>query len=131
MSTNNAITATFRYFTLDNMLPVGGRLKPFNSNWKRITSNRSILQTVHGYRIDFFGKSEPVQLREPQPYKLMPEEIKAVDDGVIRLFKENVTEVTNEEAGQFISNNFTRPKSNGRYRMILDLSELNECIESF
>lgn len=57
------------------------------------------------------GKSEPIQLREPRPYKLMPEELKAVDDDeIICLLKENVIEMTNEETGQFISNIFTRPK---------------------
>lgn len=41
----------------------------------------------------------------------MPEELKAVDDDeIIRLLKENVIEMTNEETGQFISNIFTRPK---------------------
>lgn len=104
-------------------------MKSFLFNWERLTSDRNILQTVNGYQIEFVGKSEPNQLREPRPYKFMSKELKAFDDEIVRLLKENVIEMTNGETGQFISNIFTRPKKDGRYRIILDLSELNECIE--
>ena len=47
---------------------------------------------------------------------------------VQKLLNKDVIEIANHETGQVISNIFTRPKKDGGYRMILDLSELNEYI---
>ena len=40
----------------------------------------------------------------------------------------DILKIVEEEEGQWISNIFLRPKPNGKFRMILDLSELNKMI---
>ena len=51
-----------------------------------------------------------------------------MDEEIDKLLKKGVIEISKYEDDQFISNIFTRPKKDGGYRMILDLSELNEYI---
>ena len=82
------------------------------------------MEAVSGYRLEFEG-SPPFQLCIPRPYRLQTHEIMAVDEELIRLIDKKVIEKTTFESGQFVSNIFTRPKKNGKYRMILDLSNLN------
>lgn len=79
-------------------------MKLFLFNWERLTSDRSILQMVHGYLVDLVGKSEPIQLREPRTYKTMHEEIKAVDDEIARFLNANVINLqTRRLANSFLT----------------------------
>ncbi len=96
--------------------------------WFKITSDSYILQAVTGYRLEF-SVDPPVQTRIPFPYKLQNDEKEAVNMEVQRLLLKGVLEKAYPEDGQFISNIFTRPKKSGGFRMILDLSELNEYIK--
>ena len=48
-----------------------------------------------------------------------------------KLLKMKVTEEISFTPGQFISPNFTCPKKDGKYRMILNLKELNKYIKYY
>lgn len=109
-------------------LETGGRLKDYLSEWEKLTSDQYILSIVAGYKIEFGPDGPPCQIRTPYPYKLNDSEKQAVDAEIARLFINGVIEPTHERDG-FVSNIFTRPKKDGNYRMILDLSKLNEHIE--
>ena len=107
---------------------IGGRLRLYKNEWQNITSDIHILEAISAYRLDFEHKPPSRQPRPPRPYKLNKEERKAVDEEIDKLLKKGVIEISKYEDDQFISNIFTRPKKDGGYRMILDLSELNEYI---
>lgn len=94
----------------------------------KITSDFAILETVKGYRLEFLDETKPAQRRLPFAYKLDPQEKLAVDEEIDKLLSKKVIAHSTREGGQFISNVFTRHKKTGGYRMILDLSELNEYI---
>ena len=64
----------------------------------------------------------PQQEREPRPYKLSEEESEFVDT---ELVIEKVTALED----QVVSNVFLRPKKDGKYRMILDLTWVNTYVE--
>ncbi|XP_061187368.1 uncharacterized protein LOC133195519 [Saccostrea echinata] len=53
-----------------------------------------------------------------------------IDREINDLLEKNIIEpVTNYEEGEFISNIFMRPKKNGKFRVILNLKQLNDCVE--
>ena len=108
----------------DNITQIGGRLKMFENAWQDLTTDKIILKTVAGYELEFVDGFPPKQSMVPAPYKLTAEEKEAVDTEINRLLEFGIIEPSHDQEG-FISNIFTRPKKDGGYRMILDLSELN------
>ncbi len=111
-------------------LVIGGRLRSYSHVWEKYTSDQYILSTVSGYKIEFINKA-PYQpfSNIPRPYKLNEHEIEAIDNEIIKLQQKGVIEHTVIEHDQYVSNNFTRPKKDGGYRMILDLSYLNDDVQ--
>jgi len=107
----------------------GGRLKLYSHNWEKYTSDQYILDAVAGYKIEFANGAPSQCSAWPRPYKLGVCEIKAVDQEIVKLKSKGVIEPTSNEGQQYISNIFTRPKKDGGYRMILDLSQFNEYVE--
>ena len=97
--------------------------------WEAITTDPNILQAVSGYRLEFDEGGPPTQQFIPHPYTLDVDEQQAVNEDITRLHNIAVIEQTLHEEGDFISNIFTRRKKYGRFRMILDLSYLNEHIQ--
>ncbi len=83
-----------------------------------------------GYRLEF-EEMIPIQLVKPHPYKLSDSEVEAIDAEIMELLKKQVIEITAPEYGDYWSNIFSRPKKNGKLRMILDLSDLNKYLEYY
>ena len=76
--------------------------------------------TVTGVEIPFL--EEPVQWKEPNPYRLGVEEQEVVNAEVAN---KGVIEEVEPEQEQVISNVFLRPKKDGGHRMIVDLTWVN------
>ena len=74
-------------------------------------------------------EAEPIQLREPAPFRLTDEEKIIVSREILSLLDKGVVEESEDCLGQVISNVFLRPKKNGEFRMILDLTWLNHFVE--
>lgn len=110
----------------ENDFTVGGRLRAHYQKWCNLTSDPFILSAIRGYEIEF--AEIPVQLRPPSPYKRNAVDFDNINEEVKKLFKKGVIEPCSHEEGEFISNIFSRPKKNGGTRIILDLSELNKCL---
>ena len=85
-----------------------------------------MLDTVRGVSIPLLGL--PVQDRQPFPFKLSEEEREAMSGEVGKLLEKGAIEWAFPEPGQFVSNVFLRPKPNGEFRLILDLTELNKYV---
>ena len=94
--------------------------------WAQVTGDPWVLEQVVGVKIPLWDCR--LQDRVPFPYRLGEEERQVVDEEVLRLLSKQVLEPVAPEPGQFISNVFLRPKSDGKFRMILDLTELNKQI---
>ena len=108
-------------------IPLAGRLRFFRENWEKYTSDEHVLQTVSGMRIRF--DNVPQQTYTPYALSLSDNEKEAVSNEIKRLLKHKVIKMSHHETGEFISNIFTRPKKDGKHRMILNLSKLNEFVE--
>ena len=85
-----------------------------------------MIECVNGIKIPF--TSRPVQTHVPYPFKLGNGEIEFINNEIEILIEKQVLKYVEKEEGQWISNIFLRPKSNGKFRMILDLTELNKLI---
>ena len=101
-----------------------GRIAHNESFWRTITSDRYILNTVkYGIAIEF--DSLPTQEFIPKQYNMNKLEHQAVVTEIESLLNKGVIKVVDHCAGEFVSNVFVRPKKDGKFRMILNLCDLN------
>ena len=120
------------------LIPVGGRLERFWKAWRAIGASKKIARWMNrGYRLPFVpgGESEARQLlRETCPDFLIPsypaqsEKGKALRDMMKTLLEKDVIEVVKKGETCFFNVVFLRPKPNGTWRLILDVSKLNKFL---
>lgn len=106
---------------------VAGNIANRAEAWLEITSDPWIAQTVAGLEIDLVGHC--YQPFTPYPYKIAPDEVGAINQQMERFLQKGIVVPTVREENDFISNIFSKPKSDGSVRIILDLSQLNDEIE--
>ena len=104
-----------------------GQISNYSYAWKQITHDPWVFSVIRGFDLPFV--TIPVQIREPSPYRLSENEKLAADVEIEKLLKKGVLESVQDTPGQVISNIFLRPKKDGSYRMILDLTWVNKHIE--
>ena len=103
-----------------------GQLSDHLSNWKCITSDQSILDSISGEKIEF-DTVPPLQTVLPQ--NSVSRELKEkVDNEIKSLFQKGVVVRSEHEDGEFISPVFSVPKSDGNIRLILNLKEFNKYV---
>ena len=95
------------------------------SEWKNLTNDLWILQTVQGYVTEF--DMEPFQSNIPKPIKFSKEEEELVDKEVLTLFGYAIT-LSHTEPDQFISNIFLVLNPNGKFRPVINLKQLNNFV---
>ena len=76
-----------------------------------------------------FYDGPPSQTFIPNQLSLSKTEKQAIGDEIKRLIEMGVIVETDHEDDQFVSTTFTRKKKDGRHRMILNLSRLNDYVE--
>ena len=101
-----------------------GRLQTYASAWPEITRDYSILKTIK-YGIEIELEDLPDQLYTPRQYNFSNCEHEAIVCEIQSLLNKGVIKQVCHCEGEFISNIFVRPKKDGNYRMILNLSDLN------
>ncbi|KZS06356.1 Uncharacterized protein APZ42_030218 [Daphnia magna] len=108
---------------------VGGRLQFFAGNWKQITDDPWVLETVsEGLKIDFI--SEPTRGALPLPVAMSKEMGQVCDDEVASLIsKRAIVEIKVGSEG-WVHSIFAVPKkSKGKFRPIINLKPLNRHIQ--
>ena len=105
-----------------------GRLKEFLDEWKKITSDRFILDMVKGSFIPI-EKIDDLRDLKSKNYVIPGHQHKIVDKEIAKLLELEVIELSNYENDQITSPIFLVPKTDGSYRMILDLKEFNKNVE--
>ena len=105
-----------------------GRASMCINEWRKLTSDRIILKHVQGLIIDFVNV--PFQCSPPRPIHLSYKERQYLHNELRTLLDMGVIEKTNHSPGEFISSIFLRPKKQaGKYRLILNLKDLNYEVE--
>ncbi len=105
---------------------VGGKIGQFRQVWKNFTSDSWVIKTISGSKIDFCGCVDDVLM--PHAIKFDKKEAKFIDEEVKNLLAQNIIQKTEHSQGEFISSIFLRPKKDGKFRMILNLKNLNKVI---
>lgn len=95
-------------------------------NWKLLTTDPVILNIVKGFKLPF--TSLPVQKYIPGQIQFSDMENTEINLEIARLLEIGAIAECIHEQNEFISNIFTRKKSNGKIRIILNLKALNEFL---
>lgn len=105
-----------------------GKVSLNYDRWTEITSDRKILNIIkNGYELEFM--SDPCKLCSRKEIKFSDQEKTIISDLIMKLRDKGVVKNAKHEQGEIISNIFIRPKSDGTYRLILNLSRLNDHME--
>lgn len=91
-----------------------GRLKLFVNEWRKLTSDKYILDAVQHCYIEFTDNRPPIQNKMSiRNSKFNLKEEKIVDIEIEKLLKMNVIQEVESEINEFISPIFVRPKKKG------------------
>jgi hypothetical protein len=110
-----------------NLEHVGARLLYFYEQWRFITDDAWVLESVsQGVKFDFL--EEPVQLTRPSKVAMSGEMIAVADKEVSELLiKKEVVEIK-DKSEVFVCSLFVIPKKSGGFRPIVNLKSLNRFI---
>lgn len=106
---------------------IAGTVANCLNHWKTLTSCPWVLEAVQGVAIPF--TELPHQFRKPFPFSYYSGEKEIIQLEIQKLEKKGVIVQTLHIEEEFLSNVFLRPKPNGDFRMILDLTKLNDFVE--
>ena len=109
--------------------PVAGRLSRFIENWKLITTDPWVLNTVQGHQIEF--------LQQPGFHRLPPmhyshQEKLAISEEVTKMQGKGAVVPVHRDLQEecFLSNLFLVPKKDGGMRPVINLKGLNHFVKS-
>ena len=85
-----------------------GNIKWKMNNWKQLTSDSDILETVNGIKIEFIDNPHNVREKTQRPFSV--NENAAVDNEVRNLLRKGVISESPFETGQVVSPIFVREK---------------------
>ena len=94
--------------------------------WRRLTSDNFILQTVAGAILEF--DASPPHMATPTPLRFSKLEFELIDEQIVDFLEKGIVETAVHTEPEFISNIFISPKKMG-HRLILNLRDLNDFIE--
>ncbi|MCG7876485.1 MAG: reverse transcriptase domain-containing protein [Candidatus Thiodiazotropha endolucinida] len=110
-------------------IPVGGRLRFFLANWKKITDDQWVLSVIEeGYKLEFVQKPPQSGIRETSvPRK----NLDILNAEVAELLRKDAIEPVpmNEKEHGFYSTFFLVPKKNGKMRPVINLRPLNRYLK--
>ena len=104
-----------------------GQIRYFFENWKDITIDEDILDMVLGVDISFEDLPKPTKL--PENHCFSNEQKIAIQEEINSLLKKGVIKKAEHSNQERVSPIFVVPKKDGKWRMILNLKDLNLDIE--
>ena len=105
-----------------------GRLKHFQANWRKITNDPWLLQTISSYRLSFIKRPGQIRSRITRAKTLHQQ--KLLQDAITELIKKQAIKmVTDHQTDQFISTLFVLQQTN-KTRPVFNLRQLNSFVET-
>ena len=96
------------------------------AEWRKLTSDPEILQTVQGYQIDFLWP--PVQRTVPRQVSMSKVKHKACTKEVEMMERKGAITQVDHCPGEYISTIFVVPKGSGGFRPVFNMKKLNHAI---
>lgn len=96
---------------------------------KRLTCDKYILSADTGYKVESIDDIMPVQCSKLKLIKFSSQEERIADRTIKNLLKKGVGKHPYHESGELIKTIFVRAKKINKFRMNLNLKQLNECVE--
>ena len=107
---------------------LAGKISYYYESWKTLTKDRYILDIVrNGYQIEFV--TEPCEECNRIPINFNIKEQEIISKLLEKFENKGIIVETEHEAGEILSHVFIRPKPDGSFRLILNLSRLNEHVD--
>lgn len=133
---NDRLNAVKQAIAAQSNLPVGGRLKFFWREWQKLGApKRTVRMLRKGYALPFLrenGKIPEIPMSENSPARLRiayapgSEKAMALNEKVQELLQKQVIEIMPENEMGHFNLVFLRAKKSGGWRLILDVSPLNQ-----
>ena len=106
---------------------VPGNIRNYQDRWESLTSDRDILQTVSGLKVEFMESNAPlpsprISYSSNSKSRILKSEISSLESRGI------ITKVAHVP-GEILSPVFLKEKSDGSHRLILNLRDLNDHVE--
>ncbi|MCP3932072.1 MAG: hypothetical protein GY705_23615, partial [Bacteroidetes bacterium] len=95
--------------------------------WCSLSFDPIIRNSVQGLEIEF--DKEVIQYEIPEPYKFPIWKQRKINEKLNEMISKGIIEPTEWEEDCYVSNIFTKTKSDLSFRIILDLSDLNEAVK--
>ena len=112
--------------TPENFIAV--KVSQHYEKWQTLTKDRYILDIVKfGYQIEFV--SEPCELCNRVPINFKGKEQSIISILIDKFIEKGIIIEDQHEPGEILSHIFIRPKQDGSYRVILNLSRLNDHVD--
>ena len=96
--------------------------------WRRWTDDPIILDMIEHYHVEFDSSFFEFKQEKTFQHKFNAVESEIIGNEIHKLVSMGVLKEVQQDADQFLSPLFVRPKKNGEYRMILNLKGLNKYI---
>jgi len=111
---------------VEQVQPIAGRLRLYIEEWKKLTSDKFIIQCLQGYKIPF--REIPEQSIPPGEPNWSTHEVKRIKIEIDELLLKQAIVECEDCPGQFISSYFLIPKPDGSNRLIINLKKVNKFI---
>ncbi|KAK0419548.1 hypothetical protein QR680_014204 [Steinernema hermaphroditum] len=108
-----------------------GRLADFVQNWAQLTSDKWILSTIQGYKLEFsrsLSPSRSVHVSNARKFSLCQQN--AILDEIASLLDKRAIVKVKDGANLWFSNVFLVPKKDGGNRPVINLRPLNKFIRA-
>ena len=130
---NISVKSTVEVLASRGIVPISavqaqaGRLQYHIDNWKVVSRDRWILETIQGYPLELV--SEPHQRPRPQPPRYNQEQNKVILEEIQELLQKGVVTRVETQDG-FYSTLFLVPKKDGGQRPVINLKALNGFVQN-